>query len=210
MIIENSPLIEHIFENDVIIVPMGINNSFSSKFLREISINFPEIINADAKTPYGDKRKYGTIVECETENLIFCLSYVSNGGYQKHKNNGSIIDLDSLISCLKKIFQRHSGKKIAFPLIYGIENDAIVNIINDNLNDCVIYKYNQRDFDLEMFRKIAEIRKKAKDKEISSEEYTRLRSEIEWRRKNGIYKPVPEGYVYIPKQQYRNNIIKPK
>ena len=208
MKIKHESLIEHVFDNDAIIVPMGINNSFSSGFLKEVSVNFPETVNADAKTPYGDKRKFGTVIECEDNGILFYLSYFSKGGYQKHKPNTCIIDLNALSLCLKKISQRCGDKKVAFPLIYDEENNNVLDVVKRELGQCIVYQYQQRNFSLEIFKEIAKVRKMAIDKEITKEEYSKKRSEIEWRRKNGIYTPMPEDYTYVPKMQYREEILK--
>lgn len=207
-IIREQPLIENVFDNDVIIVPMGINNSFYNGFLREIALNFPNTIQADAKTPYGDKRKYGTIVVCEDSGIAFCLAYISNSGYRKHLDKKGVIDLNALENALKLISNKFKSKKIAFPLIYGTENDGILSIIEKSLPNCVVYEYEQRDFAHEIFKEIAALRKRAMDKEIDSAEYTKIRSAIEWKRKNGIYKPVPDDYVYIPKNNKFKDVVK--
>ena len=91
-----------------------------------------------------------------------------------------------------------------------IENEDadILEIVKNKLGQCIVYQYQQKNFSLEIFREIAKVRKMAIDKEITKEEYSKRRSEIEWRRKNGIYKPMPEDYTYVPKMQYREEILK--
>jgi hypothetical protein len=68
-IIHDTPLIGEVFNYDVILFVMGINNSMSNGFNYDIAINFPEVLESESKYQYGDLRKYGTIHETESENI---------------------------------------------------------------------------------------------------------------------------------------------
>lgn len=202
-IIKDKNLIEYIFDYNVILFSMGINNSMGNNFSYEIGLNFPEVKEHENNMNYGDKRKLGTINETKMDNIIFCACYIHNGN-KKNMN----LTYDYLRSCLKLINNKYSGKKIACPIIGGNEYDGngdreeIEKIFDQECNKCEVFLYdcNTEPFSTVMFRKIAALHKKLKNKEIDSNEYIKERSRIEWVRKNGIYKEIPEDFEYIPRQ----------
>ncbi len=212
---ENSQIINNIFtENyDVILFSMGINNTMNKGFPYELSVNFPEIKYNENKQPYCDKRKLGTIYKHHINGKIFCSCYVHCGGYHKNENN-EFIEYDKLIECLKKVNEDFKGKKIATYYIGCSEYDGngdrnkVEDLIKKYLNDCEVYLYinNPLDIKLEIFKKIAELRKEKLEKKIDNEIYSKERSKLEWIRKNGIYKEMPINYKYIPKKINRKNI----
>lgn len=61
-----------------------------------------------------------------------------------------------------------------------------------------------------MYRKIAELRRRKKDKEIDNKTYIMERSRLDWMRVNGIYNEMPENYVHIPKKDKTKVKIKVK
>lgn len=200
-------LIEHIPEYEVVAVPMSINNSMSSGLRYEIALNFPLVKEEEKKTPYGDRRKYGKVHEIVYENTIFCMCYMYRTKYKKQSDPDSV-DYEALKSCLEQIKKKYGNKKIAMPVLGCSEYDGhghkskILQIIQDVLHDTHtdVYDYEQRDYGAEMFREIAALHKKLKDRKIDGKEYIRLRSEVEWRRRYGIFKPMREGYTYIPRR----------
>lgn len=209
-------LIPKIFNYEVVLVPMGLNNSFNSGFRSEIHANFNEIKKLECEaTRYGDRRKMGTISAVEIDNLTFVFCYMDKGGYR----GGDSVDYDALESCLFLVKKRYYGKKIASPLI-GVgrydgngNKERVIEILKDQFGgedeetSINIFDFNYGDRKLNFFHEIAEARGKFKRKEISSDEYKTIRSEIEWRRKNGVYKKMPEGYEYRPKMGGRAEII---
>ena len=84
-IIKNRPLIEDIFDYDVIIIGTGIHNALGNGFQYDIKINFPKVEQMVKSTPYADPRKLGT-VSVLNETPIFCVGFIHQGGYRKDIN----------------------------------------------------------------------------------------------------------------------------
>ena len=206
-ILKNKELILNIFKHDVILFPMGVNNSTNKGITYEIALNFPEVKESENETGYGNLNKLGTINETQVSGISFVACYIHSGGYKKN-SDGSFLNYEALEKCLSLVNEKYSGKKIA-TIFLGEENtsgngnrDKILEIFNKTITDCsvTIYDYEIVDYKLKMFREIAAVRKRLKDKEITRKEYFKIRSEIEWRRKNGIFAVQPEDYEYIPKK----------
>ena len=209
-------LIEKVLDYDVVLVPMGIHNSFNCGFCYEVGLNFPEIKEREkSESPYGDKRKYGTIFPVRVGKTVFCLCYVHNTGFKKDAD-GRFLDMVALKSCLEAVVRRFSGRRIASPVLGAEKCDgngeraeiirAFEGIFNET--DVDLYDYEQRDYAQELFREIASLHALSKAHEISGDEYDRRRSEIEWRRRNGIFKPMPEGYRYKPRKYDYDGVIR--
>ena len=60
-IIKDIPLINDVFNYDVILVGTSINNALGNGFQRQIRINFPVVDEINKSTNYGDIRKLGTV-----------------------------------------------------------------------------------------------------------------------------------------------------
>lgn len=190
---------------DALLVPMSIYNSMNSGFVYDVGINFKRVREEERKTPYGDKRKYGTIyiISGKTD---YVMCYIHNGGYNKD-DDGSFISYDNLRRCLILVNDRYKGEKVASVIMGSDKSDGngdkekILKIFEETCADIdlTLYDYEQMDTRLETFHKIAELREKRKNKTITSEEYVHLRSKLEWERRNGRFTPMPEGYRYKPK-----------
>ena len=76
-IIKNIPLINDVFNYDVILVGTSINNALGNGFQRQIRINFPIVDKINKTTNYGDPRKLGT-VKVINSTPIFCLCYTNH------------------------------------------------------------------------------------------------------------------------------------
>ena len=212
-IINRENLIYEVKNYDVVLFSMGINNSMNKGFSYEIGLNFPEVKNNENRSNYGDLRKYGTINSTEVDGTIFVSCYVHNGGY--NKNSKCFINYEYLDSCLKEVVKRFKGKKIVSPII-GVnfsdgngDKKKIISIFEKRFDKCdiTLYDFIERDYKLECFRCIAELREKLKKKEISFDEYKEKRSDFEWRRRNGIYLENPKDYTYIPKSEKKKIIF---
>lgn len=203
VLIEGDGIIFDYWQYDAIIVPMGINNSMNRGFAYDVKVNFPEVSQEENETKYGDKRKYGTIHKIQYENVTFVMCYVHNGGFQ----GGCFVDYDLVEKCLKRVNEEFKNMKVASPVIGCSEFDGrgdrhkILEIMKNSLTDVKLYLYDfeQKDTKHEIFKKIAALRKRYKERTIDKEEYVRERSKIEWIRKNGIVKTMPADYVYHPK-----------
>lgn len=206
-LVNNRNLIYDIFKYDVILVPMSINNSMSKGFKYEIGINFPHVKEEEQKTPYGDNRKYGTVVSVKSDGIIFCLCYMYvTPCAKKHKKD--FVRYDSLEQCLNYISYKYKGKNIASTIMGSDQFDGsgdkstILSIFEKtckNLN-ITLYDYEQRDYRKEIFIEVATLHKQLKEKTITLNEFIKVRSEIEWRRKYGIFKKMPSSYKYLPRK----------
>ena len=203
---ENVPLINDAHKYDVILVPMGINNSMNNGFRYEVSLNFPIVKEKEEFTGYCDRRKYGTIFPIKTDGIIFIMCYIIKPTNRKQSGN-DFIDYEALDMCLKEIAKRYKEKNIASPILgYGIlegngDKHRLLDIINkymDDFNNLTIYDYEQKDYARNIFKEIAALHKIFKEKTLTPEEYISRRSEIEWRRRYGIFKKMPDGYKYVP------------
>ena len=207
--ISNTELIPHIFGYEVILFPMGINNAMNSGFAYEIALNFPEVRESENLTNYGDKRKLVTIHETEVDGIAFCACYIHNGGHHK-KKDGSYVEYQHISSCIEKVKEKYSNRKIATIVIGGNKTDGngdrekIAEMIKEKLQDCkdvTIYDYTEEEYRTKIFKEIAALHKRLVDKEIDGKDFIKRRSEIEWRRRYGLYKPMPEDYEYYPRQE---------
>lgn len=201
------PLIDVIHNYDVVLIPMNINSSWSSGIRYEVALNFPYVREKESTTNYCDKRKYGTIYTVECDGITFCMCYMYKTKYKKHGDSDTV-DYDALEKCLHEVCRRYSKKKICLPMIGCSQFDGngnreqIERIVDDTLKDidADVFVYEQRDYKLEMFHEIAKLHKLLKNKEINGKEYIKRRSEVEWRRRYGIFKKMPENYTYIPRK----------
>lgn len=205
--VKDRNLIQDVFDYQVILVPMSINNSMNRGFKYEIGLNFPYVKNEQQKSPYGDRRKYGTIFPVECEGIVFCLCYMYSTPYIK-KYETDFVQYESLEKCLKSVRDKYKNKNIA-SVVMGVsefdgsgDKDKILSIYNKVFvdKDITLYDYEQVDYKTKMFREIAALHKKIKEKTVTPAEYIKERSKIEWRRRYGIFKEMPENYKYIPRQ----------
>jgi hypothetical protein len=214
-IIEKERLIDNIFDYDIVLVPMSNNNSMQHGFKHEVAINFPSVRYEANKTAYGDMRKFGTIDTFESNHIQFCLCYMYTTPCYK-QGGSDHVRYDDLRKCLYEVAERYNGYRIGMPVIGSSKYDGngdrkrIFEIINETLSklDVTVFDYDDYDDIHDIFVEIATVRQRLKDKEIDIKEYLRIRSEIEWRRRYGIYKPMPEGYTYIPRQRIEKIILK--
>ena len=206
-IVRNNKILDDVYNGvyDAVLVPMSIYNSMNSGFVYEVGLNFKNVKEEERKTPYADRRKYGTIfIIKDVADFIMC--YMHNGGYKKNED-GSFVSYDNLRSCLKQVNDEYKGKNVA-SVVMGAdkadgngEKEKILSIFEETCKDVnlTIYDYEQEDIQLKFFHRIAELRQKRMDNVITSEEYKTLRSKLEWERRNGRFIEMPDGYTYTPK-----------
>jgi hypothetical protein len=189
--IHDKPLIEDIFEYDLIIVGTGIYNTLGNGFQYDIKINFPNVNKIIKETPYGDKRKLGTVT-IVNDKPIFCLGFIHKGGFRKDLQT-EYLDYNALTNVLSLIDENFENKKIATTLIGGSkfdgngDKDKILGIFQQlsDKNMYYLYDYEQRDYRIvhnEMWREIMEL----KDK-IPYQEFRQMKDNYIALRKHGIY-----------------------
>lgn len=150
--VHDKPLIEDIFNYDIIIVGTGVHNALGNGFQYDVKINFPLVEYVVKQTPYADPRKMGT-VSVINETPIFCVGFIHQGGYRKDLTP-DYLNYDAVRDVLHLVDTNFEGKKIATTLIgcslfdgNGDKNQVleIFNGLSDN-NEYFIYDYEQRDY----------------------------------------------------------------
>lgn len=149
--IHNKPLIEDIFDYDLIIVGTGIHNALGNGFQYDVKINFPQVEEIVKQTPYADVRKLGSVTVIN-ENPIFCVGFIHKGGYRKDLNP-DYLDYKALEEVLNLIDSNFENKRIATTLLGCSQYDGngnkekVLEIFNKlSNNDFFIYDYEQRDY----------------------------------------------------------------
>ena len=190
-LVHDKPLIEDIFNYDIIIVGTGVHNALGNGFQYDVKINFPLVEYVVKQTPYADPRKMGT-VSVINETPIFCVGFIHQGGYRKDLTP-DYLNYDAVRDVLHLVDTNFKEKKIATTLIgcslfdgNGDKNQVleIFNGLSDN-NEYFIYDYEQRDYREVHNEKWAEIT--ALVGKIPHEELRKLKDEFIKIRKYGIH-----------------------
>lgn len=194
-IIENKELIHDVFNYDVILVGTNTMNSLGNGFQHQIKINFPMVDKINKSTNYGDKRKLGT-VKVVVGTPIFCLLYI-NGGRFRPDINPDYLNYTALEECLHLINENFKGKRIASTII-GLDKfegdgnrERIMEIIERNSNNIELFLYDFKQMDVTEERNMRWDAMVSKIKDISREEYEKMKKEYIWTNAYGIFKPVP-------------------
>ena len=189
--IHNKPLIEDIFNYDIILLGTGIHNALGNGFQYDVKINFPIVEETVKKTPYADSRKLGTVTVIN-HKPIFCVGFIHKGGYRKDINP-VYLDYNALNDVLLLIDNNFENKRIGMPLIGCSQFDGngdkdkvieLLNNLSDN-NEYFIYDYHQRDYREVNNEKWSEITSLVG--KIPYEELRRLKDEYIKIRKYGIH-----------------------
>lgn len=200
-IVKDKFLIEDIKKYTIVLVPMSANNSMNSGFAYEIGLNFPSIREKVQTTPYGDRRKFGTVSVFKDEGITFCICFMHTGGQSKQ---AEYVKYDSLADCLDLININFKGKTVASPILGSTKYDGrgdkekIINIFKEHCTDIdlILYDYEERNFMDEIYYRTTTITQKFRRKEITHEEMMAEIDTIMWEKFNGILKPKPDDYHY--------------
>ena len=200
-IVKDKFLIEDIKKYTIVLVPMSANNSMNSGFAYEIGLNFPPIREKVQTTPYGDRRKFGTVSVFKDEGITFCICFMHTGGQSKQ---AEYVKYDSLADCLDLIDINFKGKTVASPILGSTKYDGrgdkekIINIFKEHCTDIdlILYDYEERNFMDEIYYRTTTITQKFRRKEITHEEMMAEIDTIMWEKFNGILKPKPDDYHY--------------
>ena len=200
-IVKDKFLIEDIKKYTIVLVPMSANNSMNSGFAYEIGLNFPPIREKVQTTPYGDRRKFGTVSVFKDEGITFCICFMHTGGQSKQ---AEYVKYDSLADCLDLININFKGKTVASPILGSTKYDGrrdkekIINIFKEHCTDIdlILYDYEERNFMDEIYYRTTTITQKFRRKEITHEEMMAEIDTIMWEKFNGILKPKPDDYHY--------------
>lgn len=190
-IINDIPLIEEIFNYDLIIIGTGIHNALGNGFQYDMKINFPIIEETVKKTKYADPRKLGTVSVIKMTPIV-CVGYIHKGGYRSDLKS-EYLDYDALKNVLELVDENFEGKRIATTLIGCSQYDgngdknrvfSFFKGLSDK-NEYFIYDYEQRDYRAVNNEKWAKIIEQVG--KIPYEELRRLKDEYIKIRKHGIY-----------------------
>lgn len=204
MKILETTLIEHIFDYEVILVPMGPNNSFNKGFPSWLRINFPNLKLRECQlSPYGNHNKIGTILPIKEGDITFCMCYIHDGGYNKARTDGVFVNYEALEKCLKAVASKYKDKKIA-TTIMGIGRDdgegdrervmQLYETYFGNMDNVDVYDFIHWGFEWTMIREREICYRKYRKREIDKETLRLELSKIEWKRHHGIFEPMPEDY----------------
>lgn len=190
-LVHDTPLIEDVFQYDVIILGTGIHNALGNGFQYDVKINFPLVEYVVKQTPYADPRKLGTVSVIK-ETPIFCVGFIHEGGYRKDIAP-DYLDYKAVEDVLHLVADNFKGKKIATTLLGcskfdgNGKKDKVLEIFNglSNDNEYFIYDYEQRDYREIHNEKWAEIT--ALVGKIPYEELRKLKNEYIKIRKFGIH-----------------------
>jgi hypothetical protein len=190
-LIHNTPLIEDIFNYDVIIIGTGIHNALGNGFQYDMKINFPIIEETVKKTKYADPRKLGSVSVINMKPIV-CIGFIHKGGYRSDLKS-DYLDYDALKEVVELINDHFKGKRIATTLIGCSQYDGNGNIqrvlslfegLSDE-NEYFLYDYEQRDYRVVNNEKWATINNLVG--KIPYKELRKLKDEFIKIRKYGIY-----------------------
>lgn len=189
--IHDKPLIEDVFDYDLILFGTGTYNALGNGFQYDVKINFPIVEETIKKTPYADPRKLGTI-SVINGNPIFCVGFIHTGGFRKDINP-DYLNYNALNDVLILIDENFENKRIGMPLIGCSKYDGngdrekVIEMIRklSDKNTYFIYDYEQRDYRTVNNEKWAELTSKVG--KIPYEDLRRLKDEYIKIRKYGIH-----------------------
>lgn len=197
-IIENTKLIEKIFDYDIILVGTNCYGMLGNGFQKDVSVNFPDVNEAAMNIKYADFSMLGT-VKVVNRSPIFCLCYITKDfGCTKHLNP-VYVDYGAVESCLLTIDNNFKNKRIATTLIGTSEFDGngdknkiskiFDNSIKNNILD--IYTYEQTKWGKELLIEWHRIKYLIEHKEITYTEWCKLKKNFLWMKKHGMWTPMP-------------------
>lgn len=154
-IIKDRDLIWYTDDYDVILIGTSVYNMLTQGFQSKMAMKYPEIVEADRQTPYGDMRKLGkriTIDGTPTISLMYICRYPSS--------IRDYLSYESLERCLETANQEFKGKRVATTVLGTSRFDG--NGDKDRCLDIIEKAAKDMDltvFDYEQLRKRDEIKK---------------------------------------------------
>lgn len=190
-LVHDTPLIEDVFQYDVILIGTGIHNALGNGIQYDIKINFPHVEEVVKQTPYADPRKLGTVSVIKG-SPTFCIGFIHQGGYRKDLTP-DYLDYSALEDVLHLVNTNFEHKKIATTLLGcskfdgNGEKDKVLALFSglSDENEYFIYDYEQRDYREVHNEKWAEITSLVG--KIPYEELRKLKDEYIKIRKFGIH-----------------------
>lgn len=127
-------LVDQSDEFDAIVHGCNCFNTMGAGIAASIKAKFPEAYEVDCETKKGDPKKLGTITY--TKNTVPTII----NAYTQYAYWGKVVlcDYSAIRSCMKKIKEQFSGKKIGIPMIgaglAGGDWNVIKPIIQEELD----------------------------------------------------------------------------
>lgn len=147
-IIKDIDLFNDINKYDYILIGTNCFFNLPNGFGKKADKYYPYIGILDSLTPYGNKKKLGTFIECVYKNNPkFLLGYICFGYNFRPDLNSVYIDYDALTSIIKQINIIYKGKKIATTCIGCSKYDGngdfnkVRKILEENSTNINLYIY---------------------------------------------------------------------
>ena len=102
---------------DVVVHGCNCQHTMGAGIAYMLKSRFPEVYEADLRTPKGERDKLGSIVSVPVthEGVSFV---VVNGYTQFHfRGDGLLVDYAAVRRVMRAVKEQHSGKRIAYPRI---------------------------------------------------------------------------------------------
>lgn len=198
-IIKDRQLIYDLTDYDVVLVAGNIYNKVGNGFSRQLHTAYPEITKVLRSTPYGDKKKLGTVSVVETFPII-CICFMTCGRFRPDKNPDSV-DYEALARCLRLVAENFKGKKVVSTIMgHSIfegngDKERLIKMFRDSFvnRNMTLYDFEQTDINKDLQERWRKLRYDATNKLIDKEEYYRRKGELMWEKRFGVLNPMPEG-----------------
>ena len=102
---------------DVIIHGCNCFHTMRAGIAKTIATLFPEAVEADKATPYGDKAKLGTISVADITRSDLTFTIVNAYTQFHFRGKGPKVDYDAVSSCFTEIAARFQNHRIGYPMI---------------------------------------------------------------------------------------------
>lgn len=104
-------------EFDVIIHGCNCFHTMGAGIAKPIAQKFPEALEADKTTPYGDRAKLGTISTAQIQRADTLFTIVNAYTQFNWKGRGLKADYDAIENCFRLVAQSYADARIGYPLI---------------------------------------------------------------------------------------------
>ena len=121
--IKNRDLIWDVEKYDVILVGCSIYNLLTQGFQAKLCVKYPGLKAVDGKTPYADKRKYGTRVSYDVNGQTLSLMYICGYPYKNKDNYFKI-----LLSCFVMISTAELTSALVF-ICFSTLSTACITVV---------------------------------------------------------------------------------
>lgn len=156
-IAKNEDILKHIPKYDVVLIGTNTYCTLGNGVQRDIALNYPYADKLNKTTKYGDIKKLGTVLPCESSDgePTIALMYIVKGYPKRKDKDEDWLDYDALEKCLKLANILFKGKNVACPMLGcsrwdgNGSSERVIELINNTINsfDLTIYDYFQKSRD---------------------------------------------------------------